>query len=72
LEHGIILDGDISIPIHLNDDVIAAKVLVYAGEEEQYFTFLSPEAYGTLSDWMSFREKSGEKISGDSWVMRNL
>ena len=59
-------------PIHLNDDVIAAKVLVYAGEEEQYFTFLSPEAYGTLSDWMSFREKSGEKISGDSWVMRNL
>ncbi|MFL6379589.1 MAG: hypothetical protein ACJ72R_19310 [Nitrososphaeraceae archaeon] len=55
-----------------DDDIIAAKVIVYAGEEEQYFTFMSPEAYRALGDWMSFREKCGEKITADSWVMRNL
>ena len=55
-----------------NDDLVAAKVIVYAGEEEQYFTFISPEAYQALSDWMSFREKCGEKITVDSWLMRNL
>jgi integrase len=59
-------------PIYSNDDLLAAKVLVYAGEEEQYFTFISPESYRALTNWMSFREKSGEKISGDSWIMRNL
>jgi hypothetical protein len=63
-------------PIYHNgngdDDFVAAKVMVYAGEEEQYFTFISPEAYRALSDWMSFREKCGEKITGESWVMRNL
>ena len=60
-------------PIYRNgDDLVAAKVMVYAGEEEQYFTFISPEAYRALADWMSFREKCGEKITSDSWIMRNL
>jgi hypothetical protein len=54
------------------DDVIAAKLIVYAGEEEQYFTFMSPEAYRSAADWMIFREKCGEKITADSWVIRNL
>ena len=55
-----------------DDDIIAAKLIVYAGEEEQYFTFMSPEAYRAVADWMSFREKCGEKITTESWVMRNL
>jgi hypothetical protein len=55
-----------------DDDIIAAKLVVYAGEEEQYFTFMSPEAYRAVADWMIFREKCGEKITADSWVMRNL
>jgi hypothetical protein len=33
---------------------------------------MSPEAYRAVADWMSFREKCGEKITADSWVMRNL
>jgi hypothetical protein len=61
-------------PIYLNgnDELVAAKVVVYAGEDEQYFTFISPEAYRALDDWMTLREKCGEKITADSWVMRNL
>jgi hypothetical protein len=59
-------------PIHFNIGIAAAKILVYAGEEEQYTTFISSEAYQALSDWMEFRQKSGETINADSWVMRNL
>ncbi len=25
--------------------IIAAKLIVYAGEEDEYFTFITPEAY---------------------------
>ena len=46
--------------------------MVYAGEEEQYNTYVSSEAYQALADWMDFRRKSGETINADSWVMRNL
>jgi len=59
-------------PIYNNSEIIAAKILVYVGEEEQYFTYISSEAYQALGDWMNFREKSGETINLDSWVMRNL
>jgi hypothetical protein len=41
--------------------VIAAKVLVYAGEPEQYTTFATPEAYHALEGWMKHREEYGEK-----------
>jgi len=30
------------------DEVIAAKVTVYAGEPEQYYSFITPEAYSAL------------------------
>ena len=43
-------------PIHNNDhDLLAAKILVCGGEEEQYTTYISPEAYNALFDWMDFR-----------------
>lgn len=59
-------------PIYNNDDLLAARIVVYAGEEEQYAAYISPEAYNALADWMNFRRKSGETINEDSWVMRNL
>jgi hypothetical protein len=54
-------------------EIIAAELIVYAGEPEQYYTFITPEAYNALKGWMDFRESYGEKITGESsWVMRDL
>ena len=61
------------VPIKNKDGIpIAAKVIVYAGDPEQYFSFITSEAYHALSKWMNCRSFYGEKISGESWLMRDL
>jgi hypothetical protein len=59
-------------PIERNGEVVAAKMIVYAGEDEQYFTFISSAAWQELSAWRQYREASGEIINHESWVMRDL
>ncbi len=59
-------------PIERDGEIVAAKVIVYAGEDEEYFTFISKEAMSSLMDWMKYRENSGELISEESWLMRDL
>jgi len=58
--------------IERNAEVAAAKMIVYAGDDEEYFTFISKEAWQALKDWMNYRETSGELITGESWAMRDL
>lgn len=53
------------------DHIVAAKIIVYAGTPEQYFSFITPEAYKALKDWMDYRALYGEQITPDSWIMRN-
>jgi hypothetical protein len=61
------------IPLYDEEkQVIAAKIIVYDGELEQYFSFITPEAYFSLNDWMDFREKQGEIITRESWLMRDI
>lgn len=48
------------------------KVTVYAGDDEEYFTFITPEAYDEVRKWMDYRKTSGEEITEKSWVMRHL
>jgi hypothetical protein len=59
-------------PIEREGKLVAAKVLVYAGTPDWYVTFMTPEAYREVEAWMKFRRQCGEKISADSWVMRDL
>ena len=52
--------------------IIVAKVRVYADDYDEYFTFISSEAYNALKDWIDYRRSNGEEITSQSWVMRNL
>ena len=54
------------------NEVIAAKILVYPGDREQYYSFLTPEAYTSLDEWMTYRSKCGEGVTKDSFVMRDI
>jgi integrase len=60
------------VPIERNGKVVAAKLIVYPGDPEQYFTFISPEAFFELEKWMNYRRESGEEITGESWILRNV
>jgi integrase len=59
-------------PITQEDEIVAAKIIVYAGEDEQYFSFISREAFMALKTWMEYRERSGESVTENSWLMRDL
>jgi hypothetical protein len=50
-----------------NGDIIAAKLLVYPNEPEDYFTFMTP----AVKEWMNFRASFGEEITGNTWILRN-
>ncbi len=60
------------IPVEKNGLVIAAKIVIYAGEEDEYFSFISPEAFRELEKWKEYRIKAGELVTKESWVMRNI
>ena len=63
--------GDIE-PQKQRGKVLAAKVTIYRGEREEYYTFITPEAYNAVKDWMDFRAQHGEQITPKSWVMRDI
>lgn len=55
-----------------NGEIMAARLQIYPDSPEAYFTFITPEAYKSLKDWIDYRISSGEQITGDSWLMRDL
>jgi integrase len=59
-------------PIEQEGKTIAARMLIYAGEDDSYITYITPSAYRELAEWMKYREESGEIITDNSWVMRDL
>src|SRR3712207_3587991 len=60
------------IPIkNEKEEITAAKLIVYAGEPEEYFTFITLEAYNALKDYLDVRALHGEKITGESLLIRD-
>ncbi|MGD1837484.1 MAG: hypothetical protein ACPKPY_05440 [Nitrososphaeraceae archaeon] len=61
-------------PIYDDDHkiIVAAKLLIYPGDKEEYYTFITSEAYNALKDWINFRANHGEKINDESPLMRDL
>jgi hypothetical protein len=59
-------------PIERNGEIIAARVRVYAGEDDEYTTFITPESYFEVKKWVDYRIECGETVTDESWVMRNL
>src|SRR5579863_651920 len=59
-------------PVYRDRQLVAAKLLVYAGEPEEYITFITPEAYGKLEEYIRFRQQHGEKVTKDSPLARDV
>jgi integrase len=55
-----------------NDNVVAAKITIYAGSDETYTSFITKEAYQAIEEWIEYRRKCVEQITGESWLVRNL
>ena len=57
-----------------NGKVVCAKLKAYnvkhKGQGDKwYYTFITPEAYNALLEYRQHRERHGEKVDSDSWVM---
>lgn len=53
------------------NQVIAAKMKVYDTLPDPYFTFITGEACREIQEYMDFRALHGEKITGESWLLRD-
>lgn len=63
-------------PQERDGKILAAKVDVNVGKRStrkrrQYYTYITPEAYFVVKEWMDYRASCGEKIDKESWVMRD-
>jgi integrase len=45
------------------------KIAVYRGDREEYFTFCTPECAKEIDSYLDFRERRGEKITQDSYLL---
>jgi hypothetical protein len=59
-------------PIERDGKILAAKVRVYGGTEDEYYTFISPEAHSAFQEYLEFRKSFGERVGPKSPVMRDL
>ncbi len=46
------------------------KIKVYEKSKEEYYTFCSPECYSVLNLYLDYRKNSGEKVDGESHLIR--
>ena len=58
-------------PIHRNNKLVAGKLVVYNGEPERYFTFITEECYHSIERYLEFRRDNGEELKHDSPLFRD-
>jgi hypothetical protein len=51
------------------DKLLAAHVVVYKGTEDEYDTFISPEAFHAYEEYRNLRVKFGERITKNSPIL---
>lgn len=51
------------------DKLLAAHVVVYKGTEDEYDTFISPEAFHAYEEYLNLRIKFGERITKNSPIL---
>lgn len=59
-------------PAKIEGKIAAGKLTVYRGEPEEYETRISLEAYNALTEYLEARKQLGEKLTGDSPLIRDL
>jgi hypothetical protein len=47
------------------------KIVFYEGSKEQYYSFCSPECVTFIDTYLEFRNKNGEKLDQDSFLIRD-
>jgi hypothetical protein len=63
-------------PHERDGKIVAAKMYVNVGKRStrkrrQYYTYITPEAYFAVKEWMDYRASCGEKIEKESLIMRD-
>jgi integrase len=41
--------------IQKSNEIVASKMIVYSGDDEEYYTFIFKEAYMALFEWMIYK-----------------
>ena len=52
------------------DEIVAARITIYPASR-RILHICYTRSYSALVEWMNFRSEYGEKVTGESWVMRD-
>ncbi|MFY3740425.1 MAG: integrase [Candidatus Nitrosomirales archaeon] len=58
-------------PIHLNNELVASRITVYAGTKDEYYTYCTSECYRAIQKYIEYRKRNHEKVNEDSYVIRD-
>ena len=58
-------------PVYSENKLVAGKLVVYNGEPERYFTFITPECYLAIEKYLEFRRDNGEELGRNSPLFRD-
>jgi hypothetical protein len=58
-------------PIYRDNQLVAGKLIVYNGDPERYFTFITTECYHAIEKYLEFRRDNGEELGRNSPLFRD-